>query len=66
MITGISGFGFFSVQKWPFRDAQLLFKKKGPETPIFIVFCGCVLFGPRCQKREILKSHPKNGQLTDN
>ena len=25
MITGISGFGFF-VQKWPFRDAQLLFK----------------------------------------
>ena len=42
-------FGFL-VQKWPFRDAHLLSKKKGPETPIFIVFLGCALFGPSCQK----------------
>ena len=60
-------FGFL-VQKWPFRDAQLLFKKKrGPETPIFIVFFGRALFGPRCQKREILKSHQEKWKiLTDN
>ena len=51
------------VQKWPFRDAHLLSKKKGPETPIFIVFFGCALSGPRCQKREILKSHPKKGKI---
>ena len=59
MITEIYEFWFFLVQKWPFRDAQLLFQKKGPETPIFIVFFGFRLFGRRCQKREILKSHPK-------
>ena len=51
------------VQKRPFRDTQLLFKRKGPETPIFIVFFGCALSGPRCQKREILKSHPKKGKI---
>ena len=49
----------FLVQKWPFRDAHLLAKTKGPETPIFIVFFGCALSGPRGQKREILKSHQK-------
>ena len=59
-------FGFL-VQKWPFRDAHLLFKKKGPETPIFIVFFGCALFGPSCQKREILDTHPKKKKIfTDN
>ena len=61
-ITGISGFGFF-VQKWPFRDSKLFSTKWVAETPIFIVFWGCALFGPRCQKREILKSHPKNGKF---
>ena len=59
-------FGFF-VQKWPFCDAYLLFKKERPETPIFIVFFGCALFGPRCQKRRILKSHQEKWtNLTDN
>ena len=57
MITGISGFGFFLVQKWPFRDAHLLFKNKS-ETPIFTGFSGCALFGPRCQKKEIF-GHPQ-------
>ena len=57
----------FLVQKWPFRDAHLLFKKKGPETPIFILFFGCALFGPSCQKREILDTHPKKKKIfTDN
>ena len=35
------------------------FQKKGPETPIFIVFLGCALFGRSCQKGEILDTHPK-------
>ena len=38
------------VQKPPFRDTQLLSKKRGPETPIFIVFFVCALFGPSCKK----------------
>ena len=55
------------VQKWPFRDAHLLFKKMGPEISIFIVFFGCALFGPSCQKREILDTHPKKKKIfTDN
>ena len=53
----------FLVQKWPFRDAYLLSKKKGPETPIFIVFLGCALFGPSYQKREILDTHPKRKKI---
>ena len=52
------------VQKWPFRDAYLLSKRKGPETPIFIVFFGCALFGPSCQKREILDTHPKRKKIS--
>ena len=55
------------VQKWPFRDAQLLFNKKGPETTIFIVFFVCALFGPSCQKREILDTQPNKKKIfTDN
>ena len=65
MITGISGFGFF-IQKWPFRDAKLFSKKWVAETPIFIVFFGCALFWPSCQKREILDTHQKKKKLTDN
>ena len=38
MITGISGFGFLFVRKWPFRGAYLLFKTCLGKTPIFIVF----------------------------
>ena len=66
LITGIYEFGIF-WSKNGFRDAHLLFKKKGPETPIFIVFFGCALFGPSCQKREILDTHPKKKKIfTDN
>ena len=46
---------------------HICFPKKGPETPIFIVFFGCALSGPRCQKREILKSQQEKWKkLTDN
>ena len=52
MITGSSGFGFL-VQKWPFRDAYLFFKKCLAETPVFIVFFGCALFWLSCQKGKL-------------
>ena len=51
MITGISGFVFF-VEKWPFRDANLFFKKCLAETPIFIVFGGARLLGQVVKKRK--------------
>ena len=35
MITEIYEFWFFWSKKWPFRDAQLLFKKKGLK-PLFL------------------------------
>ena len=60
--TGISEFGFF-VHKWSFRDAHLFFNKCFAETPIFIVFFGGVLFGPSCQKRESLDTHPKKEKI---
>ena len=59
MITGIYEFGFFFVQKWPFRDAYLFFKNWFAETPIFIVFWGCALSGPSCQKRQFLDTPPQ-------
>ena len=61
MITGISGFGFFS-SKMPFREAHLFFKKCFAETPIFIVFFVCA-FWPSCQKKRSLDTHKK---LIDN
>ena len=50
MITGISGFGFFGVQKWPFRDAYLFFENMFSETPVFRVFWGCARSAPGRQK----------------
>ena len=37
-------------------------KTKLPETPIFIVFFGCALFGPRCQKSKLWKASKKKGK----
>ena len=65
LITGISEFVFF-VQQLLLRDAHLFFKKCFAETPMFIVFFGCVFLGPSCQKREILDTHQKtNGLITE-
>ena len=61
LITGISGFWFFGP-KWPFRDAYVVFKKS-VETPIFIVFWGCALFGPSCQKGNFGHPPPKRKVL---
>ena len=58
-------FGFL-VQKWPFRDAHLLSKNKGPETPILIVFLGA-RFLDKVSKKEILESQQEKWKnLTDN
>ena len=46
------------VQKWPFRDA-LFFKNWYVETLIFIVFWGCALSGPSCQKKGIFGQDEK-------
>ena len=64
MITGIYKFGFFLVQKRPFRDTQLLSKKRGPETPIFIVFFVCALFGPSCKKGKFWTSRQKKRKFS--
>ena len=39
----------FLVQKWPFRDAHLLSKKKGPETPILFSGTQSTVAGVRLQ-----------------
>ena len=67
MIAGIYEFGIFWSKNGRFVTHICFSKKKGPETPIFIVFFGCALFGPSCQKREILDTHPKKKKIfTDN
>ena len=64
MITEIYEFWFFWSKNGRFVTHNC-FSKKRPETPNFIVFFGCAFFGPRCQKREILKSHPKKRKKFD-
>ena len=52
----------FLVQKWPFRDAYVFSKKVCWNTYFYSVL-GCALFGPSCQKREILDTHPKKKKI---
>ena len=59
MITGISGFGFYFVQNWPFRDAKLFSKKWVAETPIFIVFLGARFVAKLSKKGKISGTHQK-------
>ena len=66
MITGISGFGFF-CPKMAVSWLRTVFQKVVLWNPYFIVFFGCALFWPSCQKREILDTHQKEKkELTDN
>ena len=53
------------VQNRPFRDTQLVSKKK-TWNPYFYSVLGFRLSGPRCQKREIWKATKKRKNLTDN
>ena len=49
-ITGISGFGFFLVHKWPFRDAHLLFKKTLLKPLFYSVFWVCAFWAKLSKK----------------
>ena len=67
MITEIYKFWVFWSKNGRFVTHICFPKKKGPETTIFIVFSVCTLFGPSCQKREILDTQPKKKKIfTDN
>ena len=66
MITGISGFGFFLSKNGRFVTRISLSKNALLKPHISIVFWGCALFGPSCQKRETLDTHPRKKTLTDN
>ena len=63
MITGISGFGHFLSKNGRFVTQNCFSKNCSAETPIFIVFFGCALFWPSCQKREILDTHLKKKKI---
>ena len=63
-ITGISELVFLS--KTGRFVTHICFSKNALLNPLFIVFFGCALFGPSCQKREILDTHQKKKNLTDN
>ena len=66
MITGISGFWFFGPKMAVSWRICFLQKKEKAETPIFIVFWGCALFGPSCLKWKIRTPTQKKKILTDN
>ena len=63
MIIGISGFGFFGPKMAISWRISFIQKKEKAETPIFIVFWGCALFGPSCQKRKF--GHPPKKEKFD-
>ena len=53
--------------KMVFRDSSFFFQKKNSLLkPPFCSVLGCALFGPSCQKQEILDTHQKKKPLTDN
>ena len=67
MIAGISGFGFLS-KNGCFVTHNCFFKNWCAEAPIFIVFFGCALFLPSCQKKGNFGHPPqkgKNGLVTE-
>ena len=53
----------FCSKKGRFVTHILFSKKEKAETTILIVFLGCALFGPSCQKKEILDTRPKKGKF---
>ena len=67
MITGISGFGLFFFQKWPFRDSKLFSKKWVAETPYFYSVLGVRVFLAKLSKKGNFGHPPKKTEnLTDN
>ena len=64
MITGIYEFRFFWSKNGRFVTHMCFPKKRFAETPIFIVFFGCALFGPSCQKRKFWTPTQKRGKFS--
>ena len=64
MITGIYEFGFFWSKSGRFVTHICFPTKKGLKPLFFIVLLGCALFGPSCQKREILDTPPKRRKFS--
>ena len=64
-ITGISGFGFLLVQKWPFRDAHLFFSKKPCWNPYSVL--GVRAFWAKLSKKGNFAHPPekKNWLITE-
>ena len=65
MITEIYKFWFFLVQKRPFRDTQLLFKKKGPENPYFSSVFWVQAFWAKVSKKGNFEKPPKKKEKID-
>ena len=63
MITGISGFFFCPKMAVLWRTSVF---QKIVLKPYFLVFFGCALFGPSCQKRTHFGHPPKKKNLIDN
>ena len=55
----------FLVQKWPFRDAYVYFKKKVCWNTYFYSVLGCALFGPSCQEKGNFGHPPKKEETFD-
>ena len=67
MITEIYKFWVFLVQKWPFRDAHLLAKKKRPWNPYFYCVFWVRAFWAKVSKKGNFEKPPKKRKiLTDN
>ena len=63
MITGNYEFCFYWSKNGRFVTHMLFLQKEVAETPIL----GARFFGPRCQERENLDTHPKKKKIfTDN
>ena len=53
----------FLVQKWPFRDAHLFFKKRAWNPYFYSVFWVRVFWGQGVKKGKIWKATKKNGKI---
>ena len=65
MITGIYKFWFFWSKIGPFRDTQLVSKKKTLENPIFYSVFGVQAFWAKMSKKGNFEKPPKKKEKFD-
>ena len=64
MTTGILGFGFFGIKKWPFRQRELFFKNSVAETPIsYCIFKGARFLGQVVKQGNSSNENSENRKL---